>query len=336
MNETEPLMVPGLLPDVTKMTSALEGRKGSESSLVSVVIPCYNHAHFLAEAIDSVMAQTWRDFEIIVVDDGSTDNTFQVASQYGSVRYVHQQNQGLSASRNTGLRHSKGDYLVFLDADDRLLPSALETGLHYLKTYQKCAFVAGRCQFVARDGTPLSDSSPASADANKAAYPALLRDTFIWNPASVMYRRRVFESLSPFNVSLNAAEDWDLYLRIAREHPIYSYDSVIVEYRQHAANMSRNAALMLEATYTVLHSQRRYIKSHPEYKMAYQQGIQVVLNAYGSLLVDEVIEQVKNRCWKQAATGVLTLLRYYPYGLWQCVYRGVRKTAIAFSARNIW
>jgi glycosyltransferase involved in cell wall biosynthesis len=328
-------MVPRLLPDMPKMTSTLEGRKDPESSLVSVVIPCYNHAHFLADAIDSVMAQTWRDFEIIVVDDGSRDNTFQVASRYESVRYVHQQNKGLSASRNTGLRQSKGDYLVFLDADDRLLPSALETGVHFLKTYPQCAFVAGRCQLVARDGTPLTDLSPASADANKAGYPALLRDTFIWNPASVMYRRRVFESLSPFDVSLNAAEDWDLYLRIAREHSIYSYDSVIVEYRQHTANMSRNAALMLEATYTVLHSQRRYIKSHPEYKMAYRQGIQLVQNAYGSLLVDEVLSQVKNRCWKQAAIGVLTILRYYPYGFWQCLYRGVSKTAIAFSARNM-
>src|SRR6266496_4166301 len=108
------------------MSSKLENRKSLEVSLVSVVIPCYNHAHFLSEAIESVMAQTWQQFEVIVVDDGSVDNTREVALRYSGVRYIRQTNQGLSASRNTGLRHSNGNFLVFLDADDRLRPAALE------------------------------------------------------------------------------------------------------------------------------------------------------------------------------------------------------------------
>ena len=93
----------------------------AEAALVSVVIPCYNQAHFLGEAIESVLAQTYPHLEIVVVDDGSTDNTGEVAARYPGVRYVRQENQGLAAARNTGLRHSSGDYLVFLDADDRLL-----------------------------------------------------------------------------------------------------------------------------------------------------------------------------------------------------------------------
>src|SRR5215212_9690625 len=92
--------------------------------LVSVVIPCYNQAHFLSEAIESVLAQTHPNFEIIVVDDGSTDNTSEVAARYPGVRHIRQDNQGLAAARNTGLRESKGTCLVFLDADDRLLPNA--------------------------------------------------------------------------------------------------------------------------------------------------------------------------------------------------------------------
>ena len=109
-----------------------EGERAG-AALVSVVIPCYNQAHFLGEAIESVLAQTYPHREIVVVDDGSPDNTREVASRYPGVRYVRQENQGLAAARNTGLRHSSGSYLVFLDADDRLLPEALEVGLRQLQ-----------------------------------------------------------------------------------------------------------------------------------------------------------------------------------------------------------
>src|SRR5215210_2105808 len=94
--------------------------------LVSVIIPCYNQAHFLGEAIESVLGQSYPNFEIVVVDDGSPDDTAEVAARYPEVRYICQDNQGLSAARNTGLGQSEGEYVVFLDADDRLLPEALE------------------------------------------------------------------------------------------------------------------------------------------------------------------------------------------------------------------
>ena len=94
------------------------------SDVVSVVITCYNQAHFLREAIESILAQSYSNHEIIVVDDGSTDNTPQIAKSYSTLRYVYQQNQGLAAARNTGLRESRGEFVVFLDADDRLLPIA--------------------------------------------------------------------------------------------------------------------------------------------------------------------------------------------------------------------
>ncbi len=94
--------------------------------MISVIIPCYNQAHFLYEAIESVLAQTHHDFEIIVVDDGSTDSTAEVAAGHPDVRYVRQPNRGVATARNTGLRESEGEYLVFLDADDHLLPAALE------------------------------------------------------------------------------------------------------------------------------------------------------------------------------------------------------------------
>src|SRR5438552_637083 len=121
--------------------------------LVSVVIPCYNQAHFLGEAIESVASQTYPHFEVVVVDDGSTDNTAAVVTGYPGVRYFRQENQGLSAARNTGLRHSVGDRLVVLDADDRLMPCALEIGLTSLRDHPECAFVYGHSQFTTVDGS---------------------------------------------------------------------------------------------------------------------------------------------------------------------------------------
>ena len=98
---------------------SLKGVSKPESGLVSVIIPCYNQAHFLDEAIESVLAQTYSNREIIVVDDGSTDNTATVARCHSPVGYIYQENAGPSAARNTGVKESRGEYLVFLDADDR-------------------------------------------------------------------------------------------------------------------------------------------------------------------------------------------------------------------------
>ncbi len=120
-------------------------------TLVSVVIPCYNQSNFLGEAIESVLAQTYRHFEIIVIDDGSPDNTAEVAVRYPDVRYIRQENQGLSGARNTGFRESQGKYLVFLDADDRLLPGALQAGINCLHIHPECAFVSGHHRYIKAD-----------------------------------------------------------------------------------------------------------------------------------------------------------------------------------------
>lgn len=111
--------------------------------LVSVIIPCYNYGRFLAEAIDSVLRQTHLATEIVVVDDGSVDDTRAVAASYPQVRYIYQENQGLSAARNTGIENSAGTYITFLDADDWLFPDALAINVQYLDQSHLTAFSAG-------------------------------------------------------------------------------------------------------------------------------------------------------------------------------------------------
>ena len=157
-----------------------------DAELVSVVIPCYNQARFLSEAIESVLAQSYKDFEIVVIDDGSTDDTSKVAARYPAVRCIRQDNQGLAAARNTGLRRSRGSYLVFLDADDRLLPEALEVGLGCFDAHPECAFVSGHYREISVDGSPLRPGKQPRLE--RENYVEILRGNYIITPAVVMYR----------------------------------------------------------------------------------------------------------------------------------------------------
>ena len=138
----------------------------TERPLVSVVIPCYNQAEYLGEAIRSVLSQSYTPVEIIVVNDGSTDDTALVASSFSEVTLINQENRGLSAARNSGIRGSHGSMLVFLDADDRLLPEALSAGVACLAEHPDCAFAYGQYQFINADGEFLRvfERKPAGQD----------------------------------------------------------------------------------------------------------------------------------------------------------------------------
>jgi glycosyltransferase involved in cell wall biosynthesis len=292
---------------------------GGEGGLVTVVIPCYNQAHFLGEAIESVLSQTYPHFEIVVVDDGSTDNTSEVASGYppDKVRLIRQENKGLSAARNAGLYQSRSEYVVFLDSDDRLLPGALEVGVRELEAHPECAFVSGHIRRIAADGSPLRTPPQALHKAHVEGdhYARLLRYNYIWTPGSVMYRRSVFDSVGGFDPSVNATADWDLYLRVARDYPVHHHGEVVLDYRRHGASMTGNPALMLKATVAVLRRQRKHVRGHERYEKACETGLRGGREYYGVPLADEVRGHLRGREWKRALRGLLILLRYYPWGL---------------------
>ena len=190
------------------------------TSLVSAVIPCFNQAHFLNEAIDSLLAQTYPHLEIIVVDDGSTDNTAEVASRNANVRLVRQQNSGLAAARNSGIRASQGEYLVFLDADDRLLPNAVEAGFNCLQGQPASVFAWGRYRRLAPDGTAIVATRYIPLDHD--LYAALLRGNHIAMHATVIYRRSILDSTGGFDVSLPACEDYDQQYNLKSLHGYHS------------------------------------------------------------------------------------------------------------------
>ncbi len=283
--------------------------KNAPTQLVSVVIPCYNLGSFLGEAIESVLRQSYHPFEIIVVDDGSSDDTSNVATRYPVVRYIHQENQGPSVARNTGLRETKGQYLVFLDADDRLLPNALEVGVHCLESHPDCAFVSGHIKMMAADGSPLP--SPEERCIAKDHYRALLEYNYIWTPAVVMFRSSVFEITGGYSPDRFGAEDWELYLRLARRFSVHCHDQVVAEYRVRG-RMTSSPGRMLKDSLATLKGQWPFIRGNKSYEDACRHGIRVAQDYYGQPLVEEIQSNLRASQWKRAMQGARVLLRYDP------------------------
>ncbi len=240
----------------------LRDNHNNDLPLVSVIIPCYNHGKYLREAFESVFSQDYPNREIIVVDDGSTDNTAQVCKQFPQVKYVYQVNQGLSAARNTGIKNCNGKYLLFLDADDWLLKDAVSINAKYLIDNPDIAFVSGAHKKVFVDeGVEIIESEIV----NDHHYWHFLQGNYIGMHAAVMYRKTIFEAYS-YNTSLKACEDYDLYLRISRNYPVLHHVKQIAAYRLHSSNMSGNIQLMLSSVLKVLNSQKPFLENDNERK----------------------------------------------------------------------
>ena len=306
-----------------------------EGGKVSVVIPCYNQARFLGEAIQSVLCQGYTDLEIIVVDDGSKDGTEEVASGYAKedprVRLIRQENRGLAAARNRGLAEAGGEYIVFLDSDDRLVLEALEVGVRELEAHPRCAFVSGICRKITANGSivPGWEQFRVRDD----PYLELLRSCPVYVPA-VMYRRSVFDAVGDFDTSYRAAEDYDLYYRILERFPVYCHDTLVAEIRRHEANMTRNRTLMLKYNMAALRSQRKRVREDARYGEAYKAGKRLWRDWHGAPVVKQVRTHLQEGRWWQGLKGMLALLRYYPQGILLVAKWGVERERIARRLRH--
>lgn len=252
--------------------------------LVSVVIPCYNHARFLAEAIESVLQQTYKNVEIIVIDDGSKDNTKEIADQFSAVKYVYQPNQGLSAARNTGIDNSKGEFLVFLDADDLLYPNAIATNIDYLLKNKSLAFVSGWHDKVDEWKYHIEQDEQQVVESDH--YLHLLMGNYIGMHAAVMYQRKIFDEFR-YDTSLKACEDYNLYFDIARKYPVASHNKRMAAYRIHGVNMSSNVPFMLKHVLLVLERQKIKLQSDVE-QNAFQKGKKIWTDYYTGKLYKDV------------------------------------------------
>jgi glycosyltransferase involved in cell wall biosynthesis/SAM-dependent methyltransferase len=228
---------------------------------VAVIITTYNHAAFLDDAIRSVIRQSVPADEIIVVDDGSTDHPEAVVSLYSLVRLIRQRNHGLSAARNTGLRAAASDKIIFLDADDRLCQDAIKAGLECFVHHSEAGFVYGAFHFVDTDGIVTSDSF--CRDIGPDPHLAFLRGNQVAMNGTVLYDRRRLLDAGGFDVTLRRCEDYDIFLRISRNHPVANHRQTVAEYRRHGTNMSSNALEMLHWAHRVLERYRPAERSGP-------------------------------------------------------------------------
>ncbi len=217
-----------------------EGREKIKMPKVTVIIPTYNREEFLREAIESVLAQTYEDFELIVVDDGSTDGTGEALKRYEKrLFYLSQANQGASAARNSGLARAQGEFIAFLDSDDLWLPEKLAVQIAFMDQHPG-AQICYTDEIWIRRGVRVNPKK-RHAKYSGEIYPHCLPLCII-SPSSALMRRGLFEQVGDFDPGLPVCEDYDFWLRVAARFPVsFIPQRLIVKRGGHPDQLSRQA-----------------------------------------------------------------------------------------------
>ncbi len=215
---------------------------GNPKPTVSVIIPTYNRGWTLRAAVDSVLVQTYRDFELIVVDDGSTDDTAEILQPYGpDIQALRQANAGVSAARNAGVRSAKGVFIAFLDSDDRWLPDKLRVQADFFTSHPEAVICQTEETWI-RNGkrvNPKKVHQKPSGHIFKASLALCLV-----SPSAVMLRKALFDEIGGFDETLPACEDYDLWLRVSARYPVHLVQPpLIIKNGGHADQLSRMPGL---------------------------------------------------------------------------------------------
>ncbi|MCK5611444.1 glycosyltransferase, partial [Candidatus Pacearchaeota archaeon] len=211
--------------------------------LFSVIIPTFNRAEYIKHTIDSVLEQTFKEYEIIVIDDGSIDNTRESLKEYGDkIRYFYQSNNGVSAARDHGIREARGEWVAFLDDDDLWEPNKLEIQMEYLKQNPGIDFVYSDARVFCENNI-ISETFKRPYFDNYDVFYSLLKSDRIFI-GTVICRKEVLKSIGNFDGALNMCEDWDMFLRVSQRYNVGYVDKVLVSVRSHDSNLSGNVERM--------------------------------------------------------------------------------------------
>jgi glycosyltransferase involved in cell wall biosynthesis len=220
----------------------------NNSSKISVVITCYNYGGYLPCALDSVLSQTYGNYEIILVNDGSTDNTDEVVKPYLSnpkIKYIRQANAGQANAKNTGIKHATGEYVAFLDADDIWDETKLEKQV-LLFSDLHIAVVYSNTKYIDENGQALADVMNTMKKHRGNILKKILLDNFIPFSSSII-RRSVLSEFNGFDETLKMSIDWDLWLRISTKYEFDYIDEALLIYRVgHSGQMSKNYTVRQE------------------------------------------------------------------------------------------
>lgn len=229
--------------------------------LVSIVIPTYNHKRFVWQTVDSCLAQTYPNCEIIVIDDGSTDGTGEMLkNRYGDrIRYVYQENGGLPVARNAGTRAARGELIHYCDADDQLLPTKVERCAQLLIHQPDVTLVYTHCEYVEEDGKTIIPRPRPDLPSGNIFCELLTgpQGNFVPQCTPLVRKQAVVEA-GGFNEQLRAAEDWDLWLRLASQHQFAFIDEPLALYRVLPGSMHTDPLRMAQARLTVIQRARHY------------------------------------------------------------------------------
>lgn len=264
---------------------------------VSIVIPAYNAEQFVGEAINAVLSQTYADYEVVVVDDGSTDETRAIVKTFGeSVRYYYQPNGGSASARNLGVEKSRGDYIAFLDADDLWESEKLEIQLDFLRNNPEIALVCSAYHYFGKKSK--TSHLLSSKDAQGFLFRRLFLESFI-RTSSVILKKSAFLEVGGFNEVYRLGQDYDLWLRIAKKYPIAYLGRFLVKARSHDQNTSKAKIPLRQNTLQMIkdHYDPRYIS-----KSDYNKRLSD-LNIYlGRNYLKKGAKQEAQTCFKEALT----------------------------------
>ncbi len=279
---------------------------------VSVIMPTYNRAHMIIEAIDSVLGQTFEDFELIVVDNYSSDNTESVIKSYRDkrIKYYKYHNHGrVSASRNYGIKKSSGEYIAFLDDDDLWMPEKLEKQVRLLNSNRELGLVYSDRYFIKNGQTVIIEQPFGGLKPFRGNVFNEILGVCVIPTLTVMVRREVLDRVGLFNLDYIISQDYDLWLRIAEYYPIDFTEEPLAKYRIHGDNFSRSPELGIGESIRVVDywlEKRNDLESKFLRKAKQEQAIR-----YAWLL----LYSFKNRQKKKIADGCVNLIKLFPYSL---------------------
>ncbi|MCO5169807.1 MAG: glycosyltransferase [Planctomycetes bacterium] len=281
--------------------------------LVTVIIPTCGRAHFIGEAIESALGQRGiATPEVIVVDDGATDDSAARAAAFPGVRVLFQgERTGISRARNRALAEARGELVVFLDDDDRLLPDAVQDGLGALGGRPEVGMVFGRARLVDAAGAPTGVSDPVEC----RGFTDVLRGRYPVHPAAALSRRQAVLDVGAFDPGRGIAQDYDLWTRLARRHGVRAHDAVVSDYRSHGDNVrhQRGPAACLEAVLAILDDRAALLRDDDE-RRAWAEARAHWRGLFGAALPWEVVVHLRERRLQAAWLALETTLRHAPRG----------------------
>lgn len=281
-----------------------------KNTLVSVLVPTFNRARYLAEAVNSALNQTYQDVEVMIVDDGSTDDTRQVVEglQDERVRYVYQENRGVSAALNTAWRTARGEYLAMLGSDDVWLPDLLEDLVPSLEGDPRLGLAYARAQGMDPQRKPLSQVLGVAPKFPGEPLKSLLYGDCVCAIAAV-FRRASLQVVGGFNEALAGNEDWDMWIRLAERHGIEFHDKVMARYRMHSQSLTGGRS----STYIRIIQERvRLIENYYARAVVPDEALAVKSLARRNVYMDAMIRYISIGQWRNAFPMFIRTIRVAP------------------------